>query len=75
MSWQSGNPAPRKTHGIKQIFDNAMCAHVWAAQTQSEGCNHGGSLYFHDKTIYSYGSHYAVGRDRGRDRVRQLIVR
>lgn len=44
---------------MKTVFSNhAQCAHVWAAQTQSEGRS--GPLWFDGPTIYSYGRHYAV---------------
>lgn len=43
---------------MKKVFNNSELAHVWAAQTQSEG--RAGSFYFYGKTIYSYGSHFPI---------------
>lgn len=37
---------------MKTVFDNAMCAHVWAQQTQSEGRSN--SMRFEGDTSYSY---------------------
>lgn len=45
----------------QQVFDNAMTAHVWAAQEQHAGRSHNGNLYFEGRALYSYGSHYVVG--------------
>lgn len=39
---------------MKTVFSNDMVAHVWAQQSQSEGRNSGGSLYFRDSMIFSY---------------------
>lgn len=39
---------------VRHVFDNSQCAHVWAAQTQSEGRSHNGNLYFRGATIYNY---------------------
>lgn len=46
----------------RTVFPNAMVAHVWAQQTQYEGRSHNGNFYFRDSTLYSYGSHWVVGR-------------
>jgi len=35
--------------------------HVFSQQTQSEGRNQSGSIFFCDKKIYSYGYHYLLG--------------
>ncbi len=43
---------------MKKNFKTSELAHIWAAQTQSEG--KAGSFYFRDKTIYSYGSHFPI---------------
>lgn len=47
---------------MKRVFSNAMVAHVWAQQTQSEGHSANGQFYFRDTTIYSYGSHFPIAR-------------
>lgn len=45
---------------MRTVFDNAMCAHVWAQQTQYEGRSHNGNLYFRERTIFSYGPHFPL---------------
>lgn len=47
---------------MKKVFQNTSeVVHVFAQQTQSEGRNQSGSIYFRDNRIYSYGSHYLLG--------------
>ena len=47
---------------MKKVFQNTSeVVHVFAQQTQSEGRNQSGSIYFYDNKIYSYGSHYLLG--------------
>ena len=47
---------------MKKVFSNTSeVVHVFAQQTQSEGRNGSGSIYFKDNRIYSYGSHYLLG--------------
>ena len=47
---------------MKKVFSNTSeVVHVFAQQTQSEGRNQSGSIYFRDNKIYSYGSHYLLG--------------
>lgn len=43
------------------VFDNSMVAHVWAQNRQSGGRSSNGNFYFSGRTLYSYGSHFAVG--------------
>ena len=38
----------------RTVFDNSMCAHVWAQQQQYEGRSHNGNLWFEGYVIYSY---------------------
>lgn len=45
---------------MKKVFSNADLAHTYAQQTQNEGRNPNGSFYFHGRTLYSYGSHFAI---------------
>lgn len=45
----------------RNVFDNAMSAHVWAQQTQESGKSHNGNLYFEGRALYSYGSHFVAG--------------
>ena len=47
---------------MKKVFQNtSQVIHVFAQQTQQEGRNQSGSIYFEDNKIYSYGSHYLLG--------------
>lgn len=46
---------------MQQVFTNDMVAHVWAQQSQAEGRNAGGSIFFDGKAIYSYGRHFPMG--------------
>lgn len=46
---------------VKTVFDNDMCAHVWAQQTQAEGRGSKGSVFFEGTALYSYGHHYLTG--------------
>lgn len=47
---------------MKTVFPNADLCHAWANQTQSEGKNSNGSIFFRNKTIYSYGSHFPIAK-------------
>ena len=47
---------------MKKVFQNTSeVVHVFAQQTQSDGRNQSGSIYFRENKIYSYGSHYLLG--------------
>ena len=47
---------------MKKVFQNTSeVVHVFAQQTQNEGRNQSGSIYFRENRIYSYGSHYLLG--------------
>lgn len=47
---------------MKKVFQNTSeVVHVFAQQSQSEGRNQSGSIYFYENKIYSYGSHYLLG--------------
>jgi len=47
---------------MKKVFQSTSeVVHVFAQQTQEEGRNQSGSIYFRDNKIYSYGSHYLLG--------------
>lgn len=41
-------------------MNNSMVAHLWANEKQESA--HGSNFYFEDESIYSYGSHFEVGR-------------
>jgi hypothetical protein len=47
---------------MKTVFSKDMVAHVWAQQNQYEGRTATGNFYFTDKTLYSYGNHFIVGK-------------
>lgn len=46
----------------KQVFSTSEVPHIWAKQSQEFGRNAQNNLYFEGKTIYSYGSHFAIAR-------------
>jgi len=47
---------------MKKVFSNTSeVVHVFAQQSQFQGCNQSRSIYFYDNKIYSYGSHYLLG--------------
>jgi len=50
-----------KQKRIKRVFSSAgQVIHLWANQSQSEArCK---NVFFNEKTIYSYGYHYVLGR-------------
>ena len=55
---------------MKKVFSNTSeVVHVFAQQTQSEGRNQSGSIYFRDNRIYSYGSHYLLGEFINKDTI------
>lgn len=41
-------------------MNNSMVAHLWANEKQESA--HGSNFYFEGESIYSYGSHFEVGR-------------
>lgn len=45
---------------MKTTFSNSQLSHVWANQLQSFG--KGSNMHFEGNTIYSYGSHYEIGK-------------
>ena len=47
---------------MKTVFSKDMVAHIWAQQCQYEGRTATGNFYFTDKTLYSYGNHFIVGK-------------
>lgn len=51
-----------KKKRLKTVFTSSMVAHVWAQQTQEHGRNQQGNIYFYGDSIYSYGSHYLMGK-------------
>jgi hypothetical protein len=46
----------------RKVFDNSMVAHVWAQASQAAGRSNNGQFYFDGACLYSYGSHFLVGR-------------
>lgn len=45
----------------KTVFSGDMVFHVWANQSVPHGKRSDGRVYFEGATLYSYGSHYALG--------------
>jgi hypothetical protein len=45
---------------MKTVFNNDMTIHVWAQQSQDEGRNGLGNIFFKGPTIYSYGYHFPM---------------
>lgn len=45
---------------MKTVFNNSELAHIYANQSQSNGRNANGSMFFERSTIYSYGYHFAI---------------
>jgi len=45
---------------MKTVFSNSEVCHVWAQQKQPDGRSSGGSIFFRDSSIYSYGSHFKM---------------
>lgn len=55
---------------MKKVFQNTSeVVHVFAQQTQQEGRNQSGSIYFKENKIYSYGSHYLLGEFINKDTI------
>lgn len=48
---------------MKTVFNNEMCAHVWAQRSQHEGRSE--NMFFRGPTIYSYGTHYPIAHFTG----------
>ena len=44
------------------VFTTSQCIHVWAQNTQDSGRNGKGTVYFENGKLYSYGSHFVIGR-------------
>lgn len=47
---------------MKKVFNSRQTVHVWASQTQEEGRNSSGSIFFEGSSIYSYGHHFEMAR-------------
>lgn len=47
---------------MKKVFNNSDLAHKYANQSQFEGRNSNGSMFFRDKIIYSYGHHFPIAK-------------
>jgi hypothetical protein len=47
---------------MKKVVSPETVAHMWANQTQAEARNANSTLYFSGNTIYSYGSHFPIGK-------------
>lgn len=47
---------------MKTVYENSMVAHIWANQSQEHARSNNGQLYFNGADLFSYGSHYLLGR-------------
>ena len=47
---------------MKKVVDKSQVAHLWANQHQEEARTPTGNLYFWKDTIFSYGSHFPIGK-------------
>jgi hypothetical protein len=47
---------------MKKVNSPQDTAHLFATQSQIEARTPSGSLYFYDKSIYSYGSHFCIAK-------------
>ena len=47
---------------MKKVNSPQDTAHLFATQSQTEARTSNGSLYFYDKSIYSYGSHFCIAK-------------
>jgi hypothetical protein len=47
---------------MKRVVSSAEVPHLWMHQSQDEGRNGNGSLWFEGPTIYSYGKHFPIAR-------------
>lgn len=48
---------------MKKVFtDKSTVAHLWANKCQSDATTTGRNYYFHNDTIYSYGSHFPIAK-------------
>ena len=47
---------------MKNILTNSEVAHYFANDLQPSGKNSGGSFYFSNNAIYSYGSHFCIAK-------------
>jgi hypothetical protein len=47
---------------MKKVNSPQDTAHLFALQTQTEARTPNGSLYFYDKSIYSYGNHFCIAK-------------
>jgi len=45
---------------MKHVFNTYECIHVWSTQTQNDGRNQTGNVFFDGSTIYSYGHHFPI---------------
>jgi hypothetical protein len=46
----------------RQVYPRDMVAHLWANASQDSARDPRGNIYFTGPTLYSYGSHYVLGR-------------
>lgn len=46
----------------KQVFSTHEIPHLWVHQTQASARNRQGNLFFTERIIYSYGTHFIIAR-------------
>ena len=47
---------------MKKVVNKQQVAHLWANKLQNEARTPTNNLYFHNDTIYSYGSHFPIAK-------------
>ena len=62
-----------KPKRYRKVFkDMRECCHVWASQRQDEG--RAGNVFFHGKTIYSYGYHFPMASFVDEKHAKRLVA-
>lgn len=59
---------------MKKVVNNETVAHLWANQQQTEAYTPNRAFYFYGNTIYSYGSHFAIGKHITNDKGEKAIL-
>ena len=59
---------------MKRVFTNQELCHVFISQSQNEGRNQTSSMYFEGNEIYSYGSHYLMGKIYSEDTGQVILI-
>lgn len=59
---------------MKKVVNNETVGHLWANEQQTEAYSPNRSFYFYGNTIYSYGSHFAIGKHITNDKGEKAIL-